>query len=144
VVVPYIKSFPNIYLKDICLEVDESFYVWIYEEMRKQNSLVILSFDSNLFTPFRIEDAKPEHVLNEKTCKVVPGYGDALINIDVNCKETKEWMDLDYEAWLNKKTHYNVFTIQLVNPFLYMVPFPVKPIIIKTQKRIDNYITIYT
>jgi hypothetical protein len=125
VVVPYTNSFPNIYLKDVCLDVDERFYVWIYEEMRKQNSMVILSFESNLFN-------------------VVPAYGDALISIDVNCKETKEWMDLEYEAWLMKKTHHNIFTIQLVNPFLYMVPFPVKPILIKTQKRIDNYITILT
>jgi hypothetical protein len=122
-IVPYSNSFPNMYFKDICLNVSESLYLWIYEEMRKQNSIVILSLESNII-------------------KVVPGSGDALINIHSNCNEKKDWMDLDYEDWYEKKMFNNIFTIKIVNPFLYMVPFPVKPIIIKTIKRINNYVEI--
>jgi hypothetical protein len=80
VVVPYCNHFPNIYLNDICLDVDENFYLWIYEEMKRQNSIVIMSLESNIM-------------------KVVSGTGDAIINVDKQCNEKKEWMDLEYEAW---------------------------------------------
>ena len=125
VVVPYCNNFPNMYFKDLCCDVSESFYYWIYEEMRIQNSMIIMSLESNIF-------------------KIVPGFGDALISIDKNCNETKEWMHLEYEEWYQKKTFNNVFNINIVNPFLYMVPFPVKPIIIRTIKKINNYVEILT
>ena len=122
-VVPYSNRFPNIFFKDLCLNVDESFYLWIYEEMKRQNSIVIMS-------------------LENKILKVVPGFGDALISIDKNSNEKKEWMELDYDMWYEKNIFNNIFTIKIVNPYLYMVPFPVKPIIIQTVKKINNYITI--
>ena len=122
-VVPYSNCFPNIYFKDLSFDVCESFYLWIYEEMKRQNSIVIMSLESIIL-------------------KVVPGSGDALISIDKNCKEKKEWMDLEYEAWYEKNIFNNVFTIKIINPYLYMVPFPVKPIIIQTVKRINNYIQV--
>ena len=120
-IIPYSNSIPNIYFKDLCFEVDESFYLWLYEEMKKQNSIVIMSLESNILKVIR---------------------GDALINIYTNCNEKKEWMELEYEAWYEKKIFDNVFTIKIINPFLYMVPFPVKPIIIQTLKRINNYVQI--
>jgi len=122
-VVPYSNSFPNMYFKDLCLDVSESFYFWIYEEMRIQNSIIIMSLESNII-------------------KIVPGFGDALISIDKNCIEKKEWMDLEYEDWYEKKIFNNVFIINIINPFTYTVPFPVKPIIIKTVKKINNYVEI--
>lgn len=122
-IVPYSNKFPNIYLKDLSFNVCESFYLWIYEEMKRQNSIVIMSLESNIL-------------------KVVPGTGDALINIDINCNEKKEWMDLEYEAWCEKNIFNNIFTIKIINPYLYMVPFPVKPIIIRTIKKINNYVEI--
>jgi hypothetical protein len=36
----------------------------------------------------------------------------------------------------------NVFIIKITNPFLYMVPFPVKPITIQTINKHNNYIEI--
>jgi len=123
VVVPYSDSIPNIFLKDLSFDVGENFYLWIYEEMKRQNSIVIMSLESNII-------------------KVVPGNGDVLISIDKNCNEKKEWMDLEFEEWYEKKLFNNVFTIKIINPYLYMVPFPVKPIILKTVKRINNYVTI--
>ena len=122
-VVPYSNNIPNIFLKDLSFEVDESFYLWIYEEMKRQNSIVIMSLESNII-------------------KVVPGNGDVLISICKNCSEKKEWMDLEFEEWYEKKIFNNVFTINIINPYLYMVPFPVKPIVIQTVKRINNYVTI--
>jgi hypothetical protein len=122
-VVPYPNHIPNIYFKDFCFDVDKSFHLWMYEEMKKQNTMVIMSLESNIL-------------------KVVSGMGDALINIDIKCNEPKEWMNLEYDAWCQKKTFNNVFTITIMNPFLYMVPFPVKPIIVKTIKKINNYVEI--
>ena len=122
-VVPYCNTFPNIYFKDLCFDVDKKFYLWIYEEMKRQNSIVIMSLESNIL-------------------KVVTGNGDVLISIYKNCNEKKEWMDLEYEEWYEKKIFNNVFTIKIMNPFLYMVPFPVKQITIRTVKKINNYIEI--
>ena len=123
VVVPYSNHFPNIFLKDLCFDVDASFYLWIYEEMKRQNSIVIMSLES-------------------KILKVVSGFGDAIISIEKDCNEKKEWMELEYDAWLIKRKFNNIFTIKLMNPYLYMVPFPVKPIIIQTIKKINNYVSI--
>jgi len=123
VVVPYCNTFPDMYFKDVCFYVDEFFYLWIYEEMKRQNSIVILSLES-------------------KIVKVVPGNGDVIIQVDRNCNEKKEWMELEYEAWYAKQSFHNIFTIKIVNPYLYRVPFPLKPIIIKTVKRLNNYIEI--
>ena len=120
---PYSNRFSNLYFKDICLNVSESFYRWLYEEMKKQNSIVIMSLESNIV-------------------KVLPGTGDALIQVDINCNEKKEWMELEYEAWYEKELFNNIFTIQLINPYLYMVPFPVNPIKIRTIKKIYNYLEI--
>jgi len=122
-IVPYSNRFPNLFFKDLCFCVDESFYLWIYEEMKKRNSIVIMSLESNIL-------------------KVVPPRGDALINIDINCNEKKEWMDLEYKVWYEKEIFNNIFTIQITNPYLYSVPFPVKQIIIKTVKKINNYVEI--
>jgi hypothetical protein len=122
-VVPYSNSFPNMYFKDLCFDVDKSFYLWIYEEMKKQNSIVIMSLESNIL-------------------KVVNGNSDVLISIDKNCNEKKEWIDLEYDDWYRKKIFNNIFTIKIINPYLYMVPFPLKPITIKTVKNINNYVQI--
>ena len=72
-IVPYPFFNPNLYLKDICFNVDESFYFWLYEEMKRQNSIVIMSFENNIL-------------------RVIEGYGNLLINIDKKCDEEKEWM----------------------------------------------------
>jgi len=121
--VPYsINEKTNLYFKDMSFHVCESFYLWLYEEMKRQKSIVILSLESNIF-------------------KIVSG-GDILLSIDESCNEKKEWMDLEFNEWYEKKNFNNVFTIRIINPFLYIVPFPVKPIIIKTTKHLNNYITI--
>ena len=122
-VVPYSNNIPNIFFKDICFDVDENFYLWIYEEMKRENSIVIMSLES-------------------KILRVIPGCGNALISIDKNCNEKKEWMDLDYESWYKQKIFNNIFTIKIINPYLYMVPFPVKPITIQTVKKLNNYVVI--
>ena len=122
-VVPYSNRYPNLFFQDICFNVDESFYLWIYEEMKKQNSIVIITIEDNIL-------------------KVVSGNGDVLISIDKTCIKKKEWMDLNYDEWFEKQIFNNIFTIKIVNPYLYMVPFPVKPIIIQTMKKINNYVEI--
>ena len=74
-VVPYSNSFPNIYFKDLCFDVDESFYFWIYQEMKNEKRIAILTLDS-------------------KIVKVVSGYGDVILSIEKSCKEKQEWMHL--------------------------------------------------
>ena len=121
---PYYNSFPNIYLKDIYFHVDDCFYQWMYEEMKKQNSIVIMSLDDNIL-------------------KVVEGFGDPIISIDKTCNEKKEWMELEFKEWYEKQTFNNIFTINITNPYLYTVPFPVKSIYLKTERRLNNYCNLY-
>ena len=122
-IAPYINKYTNLYIKDVCLSVDESFYLWIYEEMRQQNSIVIMTLEDNSF-------------------KVVNGYGDLLISIDKNCCEKKDWLDLEFKDWYKNHIFNNKFTITVTNPYLYMVPFPVKPIILKTQRDHHNFLSL--
>ena len=42
-VVPYSNSIPNMYFKDVCFDVGESFYFCINEEMKRQNSIVFMT-----------------------------------------------------------------------------------------------------
>jgi len=122
-IVPYSTHHPNIFLQDICFHVDEAFYGWIYEEMKRQDSMVILSLESNVL-------------------KVLQ-WGDALISVHTNCTSDKKWMELEFEAWYQNQTFQNKFTITIVHPYLYMVPFPVKPIILQTKQNYNgNFISI--
>ena len=66
-------------------------------------------------------------------------FGNSIGNI---LREKKEWMDVEYEVWCKKETFNNVFTIKITNPYLYVVPFPVKPIIIKTIENMYKYVKI--
>lgn len=122
---PYSNDYPNIFLKDIQFQVGEEFYVWVYEEMKKQNSMVIFSLNNNIL-------------------KVVDGFGDGILLLDKKCNEQKEWMELEFELWYEKKIFNNIFTIQIVNPYLYLVPFPVKPIFLKTKRILNNYCQLIT
>lgn len=124
IIIPYSFNLQHIFLKDISFSVGESFYVWLYEEMKKQNSIVVLSLDSQKLT-------------------VLPScFGDTIINIDINCEQKKDWMSLTYKEWIGNQNFKNVFTIKMVSPFLYLVPFPVKPIIFKTFNNLNNYLQI--
>lgn len=124
-ITPYPTHHPNIFLKDICFHADEPFYRWIYTEMKRQNSMIILSFESDIL-------------------KVLI-WGDALISIDSNGTNEKKGMELEleFEAWYQNQTFQNKFTITIIHPYLYMVPFPVKPIILQTKQNYNgNFITI--
>ena len=55
----------------------------------------------------------------------------------------KEWDSLDFDQWYNKESFDNIFTIKIINPHLYMVPFPLNSIIVKTQRQLNNYCNIF-
>jgi len=122
-VVPYPDKFPNLYFKDICFNVDEKMYLWIYEEMKKQESIILLNLEKNIL-------------------KVVEGGIDPLIILDKNCKENKDWMNHDFKDWFHKGLFLNEFLIQIINPFLYMVPIPTKNIYLKTDKKNNHLCSI--
>jgi hypothetical protein len=122
---PYPNIYPNVFMKDIWINVDDVFYLWMYEEMRKQQSIIIMSF-----VDYQI--------------KVVPSCGDLLINIDVVCNEPKDFMKLEFKEWYEKHTFNNIFTIKIINPYLYMVPFPLKNILVKTERTLHNYMVLKT
>lgn len=115
---PYNIIMPNLHLKDVCLAVDESFYLWLYDEMRRQDGIVILTMDAGSFNSF----------------KVVNGFGDLLIHNYKMCPEEKEWMNLDFESWYEKALFNNTFTFEITNPYQFRVPFPVKPLIFENVK----------
>ena len=122
-IVPYSTHHPNIFLQDIYFHVDEAFYNWIYEEMKRQNSMIILSLESDVL-------------------KVLP-WGDALISIDIHSTNDKKWMELEFGAWYQNQTFQNKFIITIMHPYLYMVPFPVKPILLQTKQNYNgNFTTI--
>jgi hypothetical protein len=80
--------------------------------------------------------------LESNILKVVNGNSDLIISIDKNCNEKKEWMFLEYQEWYEKKAFDNKFTLKLINPYLYMVPFPVKQITIQNIRNENNYIIL--
>lgn len=117
--IPYCNNLSNIYFKDVNFNVDESFYLWIYEEMNKQNSIVMMS-------------------LEEMKFKIVTGSNNLLISIN---KITNRF-NLEYSEWYNKEIFNEVFVIEIINPYLYLVPFPVKPIKLQTGINMNNNVTI--
>jgi hypothetical protein len=52
-------------------------------------------------------------------------------------------MDLEYEARYEKNIFNNIFTIQIVNPYAYMVPFPIKPKNIRSIKKLIIILKFY-
>ena len=80
--------------------------------------------------------------LEDNILKVVEGFGDALLIIDKNCTQQKTWLDLEFKDWYENKTFNNIFTIEITNPYLYMVPFQVKKLFFKTDKRLNHFINI--
>lgn len=125
-IVPYTTRYPNISIQDICFHVDEPFYGWLYEEMKKQNSMVILSLESN--------------------CLTVLPRGDALIVMDYTNEKKGMEFGLEFgnfEQWYQAKPFPNIFNLIIAHPYLYMVPFPLKPILIQTKRDYNgNFITI--
>jgi hypothetical protein len=122
-VVPYTKKLPNIFIKDVILDVNKTFYLWMYNKLKTHNSIIILTLDDNCF-------------------KVFNGFSDIILNIDKICDEEKEWNNSSYIEWYKKSKFNNEFTITLKNPYLYNVPFPVEPITIKTSHTHCNFIKI--
>jgi hypothetical protein len=96
-------------LKDISFDVDESFYRWLYSEMCKNGGRpVILKLD-------------------EWAWKTVFPAGDTLIRYS---EENTVEMSDDFDTWFQQGKYKEVHTIILTNPYLYLVPFPVKPILL--------------
>jgi hypothetical protein len=123
-IVPYTTPHPNIFVQDICFHVDEPFYSWLYEEMKRQNSMIILSLESDVL-------------------KVLP-RGDALITMDcANEKGMEFGLEFEqFEQWYQAQPFPKICNITIAHPYLYMVPFPVKPILIQTKRNYNgNFIT---
>lgn len=115
---PYAKR-PHLFLKDTSFVVDTSFYRWVYDEMKRQNSIVLL------------ELSLTDHVLS-----VV--WSDAVIRKtreDADQKKNPRIITEEFDAWYEKGVMDAAFLIEIANPFLYMVPFPVQPILLKTGSK---------
>lgn len=108
----------TIYLTDISFYVDYSFYFWLFEEMKKQNSIIIM-----------------EMGLNDYSLKVISN--DLLIYVN----KFKEPLNIDFEEWYEKGIFDADFIIKITNPYLYLVPFPVEPIFFKTTLNSTNLLT---
>lgn len=107
---PYNKNIAGLYLKDVDFFVDEDFYLWLYDEMKQQNGIVMLNLCNNVW-------------------KVVNGSSDLLITSCSVCSNPKEWMNVDFNEWYNKSSFNNIFNFKITNPYLYRVPFPVKTLV---------------
>ena len=124
---PYLQYYPNIYMKDVCFMVDEDFYLWVYTEMRRLQRMIVM------FVEF-----------NTQNFKIMEGNNDLIITLSNKCNEQKEWMQLSFEEWMENNSFNNIFSIIITNPYHYVVPFPVRPIKIKTSPKNDfcNYLII--
>lgn len=110
---PYNKESPNIYLQDISFLVDPSFYQWLYSEMSKRKSIIMLNLD-----------------LEDSSLKVV--YSDILVKISDREREREEekdeWYNMGFEKWYERGEFNTSYSVEIINPYLYLVPFPVKPL----------------
>ena len=110
---PYNKV-SNIYLQDISFFVDTSFYEWVYSEMSKRNSIIMLNLD-----------------LEDSSLKVV--YSDILVKISDREKEQDDWYNMGFEKWYERGIFDTSYSVEIINPYLYLVPFPVKPLCFTTH-----------
>jgi hypothetical protein len=112
-------KFNNLFLFDFCLSVDITFYNFIYNEMKTRNNILICS-------------------INEDNFSWNLSNGDSLINILHN---NINFTDLSFEEWYEKEMfNFSDYIIEITNPDLYSVPFPLHPLKFSLNKYYDNYL----
>lgn len=111
----------NIYLTDISFSVDKSFYEWMFSVMERQTSIVMMKIN-----------------LDDFSLQVVTS--DLLIKKIKDNKDNNELYNLSFEEWYEKGIFNDLFTIEITNPFLYLVPFPVKPIFFTAHTKSNKFL----
>jgi len=112
-IIPYssINNIQNIYMKDFCYSVDKSFYEWLYDEMRKTKNIVIAEINDD------------EISWKISTNKILI-YSDNFSILNNN-----EYFNQTFDEWYENGSFKANFNITIINPYLYSVPFPVKPLL---------------
>lgn len=96
----YINTTDNHNMRDFCCSVDESFYHFLYEEMKKRNNLII------------------GKIIGE-TWEI---YDDDIVQIH---HEKEDIINESFEEWYkNGVLNVSDYTIEITNPYLYSVPYP--------------------
>jgi hypothetical protein len=120
--IPYCPGCSNVHLKDIVFNVPVAFFKWLYKSMNDTQGMVLLEFES--------DKCKWERASN------------FMIQLSNNCAEPKLWLTQEFDSWFENKQFNNIFTITLINPYMYMVPFPMNPIIMKSSPKSNNFVVI--
>ena len=118
---PYDDYTPqNIYIKDVSFGVDITFYRWMYTEIKQNNNIVMLelSLSEYSFTAVHSDALIRKTRFSEK--------GGKFENSEIITTE-------EFEEWYETATFKHPFLIEITNPYLYMVPFPVKSLYFKTE-----------
>lgn len=104
----------TIYFEDFCCSVDVSFYKYVFDETWKHNNLVV----------FARNNERWEKSYNHSRLIKIKHEREVLI------PEQK------FEEWYAKgEFNYSDFTVEIDNPSMYFVPFPVPPLLFQINKK---------
>lgn len=118
----YSKISENLFLMDFCLSVDVSFYQFIYTEMMQTNNILIARLNDDQWS--------------WNTCN-----GDSMIRI---MHKNDVFTTLDFEAWYTQGAfQVSDYTIEIIHPDLYTVPFPLKSLVFKLNQNGDPFLLQY-
>lgn len=117
---PYSHTHSNVYLKDMVFNTTVTIFKWLFKKMNDTHGMVMLECASDIWT-------------------IASNF---LLQLTNNCAEPKLWLTQDFETWFENKQFNNVFTITIPNPYLYMVPFPMNPIIIHTSPKSNHFVDV--
>ena len=112
----------KIEMKDARLQVDETFYMFVHSQMvTKQNFLVGKIYNDNTGWSL-INDNNTIHIYDKMR-------NDFFLNVNPTFAE---WCK-------NGNTDQTEFIVELVNPDIYLVPFPLKPIYFTFNLKDESY-----
>jgi len=106
----------NIRIKDICTEVDESFYRFIHSEMLQRENFLIGKISQEYEVCWSLTNDRIITIINK------------------NNQHSKQNMLIhsNFDEWYeNGKIYPSDYIVKVENPYTYLVPFPVKPIFFK-------------
>ena len=107
---PYQKCSSCVYMRDLCIAVDEKVYFAIYAEMAKNQNIAVGKFSANGSLSFT-DSGKAIMIHSRFSKSSIQSY---------LCSSVKEW----YEK--GKDNDKPEFKIEFTNPDYYYLPFPVK------------------
>jgi hypothetical protein len=119
---PYKKENPHIFMKDFYFYADILFYRWMFDTMSFGQKKPIFAS------------------INEDNLGWKITSSDCIINTLSFESDFDKYKD--FEEWYKTEDCNINFDLEITNPFLYMVPFPVRKYKYKYSKSCNNYLQL--